>query len=158
MDSEIAWVLVSSGTQVQPQIVLDPHYFPDYLPVSYDHDKNKTTQHSDIPIKIIKENLEIFANFLCTNINSSFKSSLFASCLKMAYVTPLHKKGEKDLKENWRPVLFQYSGKYLKRAYLHKCLVFLITFCQNNNLASGKALVKTMSFGFVTILEASSNV
>ena len=34
---EIAWVLVSSGTQVQPQIILDPDYLPDYLSVSYDY-------------------------------------------------------------------------------------------------------------------------
>ena len=32
MTSEVAWVLVSSGTQVQPQIILDP----DYLSFSYD--------------------------------------------------------------------------------------------------------------------------
>ena len=39
MNSEMAWVPVSSGTQVQRQIILDPDYFPDYLSVSYDHDK-----------------------------------------------------------------------------------------------------------------------
>ena len=43
-------------------------------------DKNKASQHSGIPIKIIKENLDIFADFLCTIINSSFKSSSFPSC------------------------------------------------------------------------------
>ena len=37
MNSEVAWVLISSGTQVQPQIILDPGYLPDYLPVSYDY-------------------------------------------------------------------------------------------------------------------------
>ena len=37
MYADIAWVLVSSGTQVQPQIILDPNYLPDYLPVSYDY-------------------------------------------------------------------------------------------------------------------------
>ena len=67
-------------------------------------DKNKTSQHSNIPAKIIKENLGIFPDFLCTNINSSFKSSSFPSYLKMANVTPLHRKGKKDLKENYRPV------------------------------------------------------
>ena len=36
-------------------------------------DKNKASQHSNIRIKIVKENLDIFADFLCTNINSSFK-------------------------------------------------------------------------------------
>ena len=37
MYAEVAWVLVSSGTQVQPQIILDPDYLPDYLSVSYDY-------------------------------------------------------------------------------------------------------------------------
>ena len=33
---EVAWVLVSSETQVYPQIILDPDYLTDYLSVSYD--------------------------------------------------------------------------------------------------------------------------
>ena len=37
MNSEVAWVLVSSGTQVQPQIILDPDCCPDYLFASYDY-------------------------------------------------------------------------------------------------------------------------
>ena len=39
MNSEVAWVLVSSGTQVQSQIILDPDYLPDYISVSYDYVK-----------------------------------------------------------------------------------------------------------------------
>ena len=37
MNSEVAWVLVSWGTQVKPQIILEPDYLPDYLSVSYDY-------------------------------------------------------------------------------------------------------------------------
>ena len=40
MYAEVAYVLVSSGTQVQPQIISDPDYLPDYLSVSYDYVKN----------------------------------------------------------------------------------------------------------------------
>ena len=32
MHSEVAWVLVFSGAQVQPQMLLDPDYVPDYIP------------------------------------------------------------------------------------------------------------------------------
>ena len=39
MYAEVAWVLASSGTQVQPQIVLDPDYLPDYLSVFDDYDE-----------------------------------------------------------------------------------------------------------------------
>ena len=40
MYAEGALVLVSSGTQFQPQVILDPDYLPDYLSVSYDNDDN----------------------------------------------------------------------------------------------------------------------
>ena len=105
-------------------------------------DKNKASQHSDIPIRIIKEDLDIFADILCTDINSPFKSSSFPSCLKMADVTPLHKKGKKDLKENYRPVtILPLFLKVTERSMFAEISSFLITFCQNNNVASGKAIV-----------------
>ena len=34
MYAEVAWVLISSETQVQPKVILDPDYLPDYLSVS----------------------------------------------------------------------------------------------------------------------------
>ena len=37
MNSEVAWVLLYPGTQVQQQIILDSDYLPDYLSVSYDY-------------------------------------------------------------------------------------------------------------------------
>ena len=37
-------VLVSSGTQVQPQVILDPDYLPDYLFVSDDYDLKEKKQ------------------------------------------------------------------------------------------------------------------
>ena len=39
MYTEVAWVLGSLGTQVQPQIILDPDYLSEYLFVSYHYDK-----------------------------------------------------------------------------------------------------------------------
>ena len=66
---------------------------------------NKASQHSDIPTKIIKNNSDIFSDFLYVSINSSIKS-LFSSCLKTADITPIYKKGKRDLKDNYRPVNF----------------------------------------------------
>ena len=65
----------------------------------------KASQHSDIPTKIIKSNSDIFSDFLYVSINSSIKS-LFSSCLKTADITPIYKKGKRDLKDNYRPVNF----------------------------------------------------
>ena len=43
MNSELAWVTISSGTQVQPQIILNLDYPPDYLSVSYDYDAKRAS-------------------------------------------------------------------------------------------------------------------
>ena len=65
---------------------------------------NKASQYSDIPSKIIKENSDIFSNFIYESTNNSINSSIFPSYLKHVDVTPLHKKCNKSLKENYRPV------------------------------------------------------
>ena len=54
--------------------------------------------------KIVKQKVDVFADFFCTSINSSVKSSFFSSCFKFAHLTPLHKKGRKDAKQYYRPV------------------------------------------------------
>ena len=43
-------------------------------------------------------------DYLCDSINALFKSSMFPNSLKLADVTPLHKKGRKELKEDYRSV------------------------------------------------------
>ena len=39
MYSEVAWILISLGTQIQQQIILDPDYLPDHLFISYGYGK-----------------------------------------------------------------------------------------------------------------------
>ena len=72
--------------------------------VNHNLKMNKACQSSDIPNKIIKENVDIFTEFLWKNMNSSIKSSTFPSCLKSADVTPLHEKGKEDKKDKCTPV------------------------------------------------------
>ena len=67
-------------------------------------DKTKASQKINIPTRIIKENTDVFAEFLWTSTNSAIKSLGFLSSLKLADVTPVHKKGRKDMKENFRPI------------------------------------------------------
>ena len=63
MHSEVAWVLVSLGTQVQWQIILEPGYLPDYLSVFYDYAPNhKVIQrfhHVDLQGHVTNENRNI---------------------------------------------------------------------------------------------------
>ena len=66
--------------------------------------ENKASQKSDIPIKMIHDNVDIFADFIAESFKGTIKTSNFSNCLKLADITPLHKKGRKDNKENYRPV------------------------------------------------------
>ena len=103
---------------------------------------NKASQYSDTPTKIIKENLDIFSNFICESINNSIKSSIFPSCLKHADVTPLHKKCNKSLKENYRPVsILPILSKVFERSMFKQMSSFLMTYFQNISMASEKDLV-----------------
>ena len=52
----------------------------------------------------MKENIDIFAGYLCTSINSAIKLLSFPSSFKSADVTPVHKRGRNDIEENFRPV------------------------------------------------------
>ena len=65
---------------------------------------NKATQNTDIPTKIIKENSDIFGDFVVSNLNCCFNTSSYPSLLKRADITPVHKKDSKSAKNNHRPV------------------------------------------------------
>ena len=62
MYPEVAWVLVSSGTQVQPQVTLDPDYLPDYISVSYDYDVRENVL-SSLHIEGLTKSLKILKVF-----------------------------------------------------------------------------------------------
>ena len=62
--------------------------------------KNIVSQKSNIVIAIIHENADIFADFLAESLKGPIKTYNFPNCLKLADITPLHKKGKKDNKEN----------------------------------------------------------
>ena len=92
------------------------------------------------PTKIIKSNPDIFSDFLYVSINNSIKSSLFPSCLKTADITPIYKKGKKDLKDNYRPVsIYRFYQSCMKKACSSKYPNFSKIFSQKNNVDSGKA-------------------
>ena len=44
---------------------------------------------TDIPSKILKENVELFSPFLLTFMNMSLNSTIFPSFIKLADVTPV---------------------------------------------------------------------
>ena len=65
---------------------------------------NKATPSTEVPIKSIKENYDIFGDFIFENFNNSLFCSIFLSPMKNAIITPAYKKGTKACKDNYRPV------------------------------------------------------
>ena len=53
---------------------------------------NKATQSTNIPTKPIKENSDIFGDFIFGNYNNCVFSSIFPNSLKNAIITTVHKK------------------------------------------------------------------
>ena len=58
----------------------------------------KSAQSTDIPIRVLKENADIFADYVCGFSNESIKISTFSSIFKNANITPVFKKGYRSSK------------------------------------------------------------
>ena len=87
-------------------------------------DKKKACQESDIPVKIIKDNIDIFSEFILHNFNNSIFDATFPSELKKADVIPVFKKKDRNNVENYLPVsiLPNLSKIYESHSYdqMHK--------------------------------------
>ena len=68
-------------------------------------DTAEASQQSDVPTKILKQNSDCFARYLCWNINQCISKSMFPPDLKLADVTPGYKNKSKNSKDNYRPVI-----------------------------------------------------
>ena len=64
----------------------------------------KAFQDNDLPVKVLKENADYFAEFIYIQFNDSVNSSIFPSSFKCANITPVFKNESRNHKTNYRPV------------------------------------------------------
>jgi hypothetical protein len=81
--------------------------------------ESKSTQGSDIPTKIIKENSKMFSKYLTSVFNDCIEKCIFPSNLKLSEITPIFKKGSKLKKDNYRPVSILPNISKLFEKLLH---------------------------------------
>ena len=65
---------------------------------------NKPTTFNNIPAKLIVETNDICSPFICRIFNDSIINYTFPDSFKMADITPVHKKDETTIKDNYRPI------------------------------------------------------
>ena len=65
---------------------------------------NKPTTFNNIPAKILKEFSDVCSDPIHNLYNKSLQEGHFPDAMKLADITPSHKKNDKCLKENYRPV------------------------------------------------------
>ena len=64
----------------------------------------KATQYTDLPVKILKENSDIFGNYICDFFNDCIDRGDFPSILKIANITQVFRKRDRDMKDDYLPV------------------------------------------------------
>ena len=92
-------------------------YFEDCTPQEIIEivDEFSNNKASDIPIMVVKQTIGIIAPSLSNIYNMCMKNGIFPDLLKIGKITPIFKKGKKELLENYRPIsTLPNFGKYLK--------------------------------------------
>ena len=83
-------------------------------------------QSTDIPIRVLKENADIFADYICGFFNESIKKIYISILLKNANITPVFKKGYRGSKENYRSVgILQVISKIFEKLLCKQITIFI---------------------------------
>ena len=107
---------------------------------------SKACQDTDIPTKIIKENADIFADILLARFNDSVEKSNFPSFLKKANITPVFKKGDRNSKDNYRPVsILPNISKIFERCIFRQLYRFMFEFLSKYQCGFAKGIVRSIA-------------
>ena len=94
---------------------------------------------SDLPIKVIKQASQYLVPELTKYFNKFIEDGVFPKILKIGRVTPIFKKGDKQLFGNYRPVcILPIFGKIFEK----------IIFTRLHNFFSSKGIIYDNQFGF----------
>ena len=108
---------------------------------------NKVSEISDISLKIVKLNIDIFSHYLYIRLNSSIKSRKLPPKIKLTDTTPLHQKGKRDIKGNYKPgSILSNLSKIFEKCTFTQTFQFLTNYFRNINVVLERALVHSSVF------------
>ena len=83
---------------------------------------------SDIPIKVVKKTSHIISPVLANHFNDAMSKGVFPDILKIGKITPVYKKDDKELFENYRPVsTLPIFGKIFEKVIYERLYSFLVS-------------------------------
>ena len=86
---------------------------------------SKAAQDSDIPTKVIKDNIDIFTPILLEEFNKSLALAVFPSSIKLANIIQLFKKVDRTDKSNYRPIsILPNLSKVFEKCICYQVSVF----------------------------------
>ena len=107
-------------------------------------DASKSCQDTNVSTKIIKENADIFTDFIHLAINASINKNEFPFFLKLEDVIHVFKKCSKNSKHNYRRVsILKNSSKVYERVMFKQIEILWKTFFRNFNVALEKATARS---------------
>ena len=102
-------------------------------------ESNKTTQNTDIPTKLIKDNTDIFAELVFISLKRCIE--------KLANMTPVHKKTSKISKENYEPVSISSNiSKAYEKFMFKQMSEYFEFFYRNISVDSGSDTVPNIVY------------
>ena len=108
---------------------------------------NKSVQDTDIPVKILKENADYFAEHICLQFNETICSSKFPTSFKFANVTPVFKQVSRNQKDNLdQSTSYESFQKYLENLSADNFQIILIIFFRSFNAVLEKAIANSIVY------------
>ena len=81
---------------------------------------------NDLPAKILRGSSDIVSKYLSKIYNTATKETTFPQSLKVADVTPIHKKEDKTMKKNYRPIgLIPITSKLFERNMYNQIISYI---------------------------------
>ena len=99
-----------SVMKIKDMINIDKTFNFDFIDIKnmpktiYSLDTTKSNPITSIPAKILINNGDIFIPILHNNLNNNIINGIFPLNLKLSDITPTHKKKDRILKENYKPI------------------------------------------------------
>ena len=88
----------------------------------------ENSKASDTPIKIIKRSSHIISPLLASHFNESMSRGIFPDILKVGKITPIYKKDNPELLENYRPVsTLPIFGKIFEKVIYERLYSFMVS-------------------------------